>query len=144
MDRGSGVTQLYNFSLVICRHPVSGHFLLCQEFADQGFWCPGGAVDAGESFRQAAIRETIEEAGIEVELRGVLGIEYNPIGRSNRTLNELVRMRVIFYAEPTAIGLHQLPKSVPDFESAGACWCSYEDIHNGLKLRGSEPIIWSR
>ena len=36
-----GITQLYNFSLVICRHPGTGKYLLCQEFADQGFWCPG-------------------------------------------------------------------------------------------------------
>ena len=37
--------------------------------------------------------------------------------------NYIVKMRVIFFAEPsTDIGMFQLPKSSPDYESAGACW----------------------
>jgi len=36
IEKGSGVTQLYNFSLVICRNPLNNKYLLCQEFADQG------------------------------------------------------------------------------------------------------------
>ncbi len=61
---------LYSFSLVICRNPRTGLFLLCHEFSDLGFWLPGGAVDPGESLRAAAVRETLEEAGIQVELKG--------------------------------------------------------------------------
>lgn len=138
-------THLYNFSLVICRHPVSGRYLLCQEFANQGFWCPGGAVDPGERLGPAAIRETKEEAGIDIELKGILAIEYNPCGLDRRQSSYFVRMRIIFYAEPTAEGLQQLPKSRPDFESAGACWCSYEEIQGGhVKLRGNEPRKWSK
>ena len=38
----------YTFSLVVCRHPISKRYLLCQEFGNQGFWLPGGGVDAGE------------------------------------------------------------------------------------------------
>lgn len=134
--------QLYNFSLVFCRHPRTGKYLLCQEFANQGFWCPGGAVDPGETLTVAARRETLEEAGIEVELKGILGIEYNPCRQAN---GYFVRMRVIFYAEPTEAGLRQLPKSCPDFESVGACWCTYEEIARGqLKLRGNEPRRWCK
>lgn len=137
--------HLYNFSLVFCRHPITGKFLLCQEFANQGFWCPGGAVDGGETFTSAARRETLEEAGIEVELKGILAMEYNPAGFDRHKNSYLVRMRVIFYAEPTAAALWQLPKSRPDFESVGACWCSVEDICGGkLKLRGSEPRRWCK
>jgi 8-oxo-dGTP pyrophosphatase MutT (NUDIX family) len=139
------INQLYNFSLVICRHPLTGKFLLCQEFANQGFWCPGGAVDSGEVLTIAAKRETIEEAGIDIELKGILAIEYNPVGVSQRTHNYIVRLRVIFYAEPSMeLGMNQLPKSCPDYESAGACWCSYEEIQNSIKLRGSEPKKWTK
>jgi 8-oxo-dGTP pyrophosphatase MutT (NUDIX family) len=139
------ISQLYNFSLVICRHPHTGKFLLCQEFANQGYWCPGGAVDPGETLTTAAVRETIEEAGIEVELKGILGVEYNPVGISQRTQNHIIRLRVIFYAEPTqSKGMSQLPKSSPDYESAGACWCSYEEIQSDIKLRGNEPKRWSK
>lgn len=130
---------------MICRHPVTRRYLLCQEFASQGFWCPGGAVDPGEQLKIAAKRETKEEAGIDIELKGILGLEYNPCGFDRRQNAYFVRMRVIFYAEPTPEGLLQMPKSRPDFESAGACWCSLEEIQNNtVKLRGSEPRKWSK
>ena len=44
--------------------------------------------------------------------------------------NYIVKMRVIFFAEPsTEIGMSQLPKSSPDYESAGACWYTHTYIH---------------
>jgi len=40
-----------------------------------GAWdLPAGYLDPGESFEQAARRETLEEAGIEVELMGLNGV----------------------------------------------------------------------
>lgn len=55
-------------------------------------------------------------------------------------------MRVIFYAEPTVAFLNSgaYPKSVPDFESAGAAWVSLAEMESGLKLRGNEPLEWAR
>ena len=144
LTNSNKIVQLYNFSLVICKHPETGKYLLCQEFASQGFWCPGGAVDPGETMTSAAIRETKEEAGIDVQLVGILGIEFNPCGIHWRNHHNLVRQRIIFFAVPSESGMKQLPKSSPDFESAGACWCSYEEIQNKIKLRGNEPKKWSR
>jgi len=38
-----------------------------------GLWCvPGGHVDEGESFEQAAIRETAEESGYQVSLEKII------------------------------------------------------------------------
>ena len=53
---------------------VLGRFLLVQEFADIGFWLPGGRVDPGESFQEAAIREAKEEAGVDVKLTGIMRV----------------------------------------------------------------------
>uniref|UniRef100_A0A0G4HET8 Nudix hydrolase domain-containing protein n=1 Tax=Chromera velia CCMP2878 TaxID=1169474 RepID=A0A0G4HET8_9ALVE len=124
--------SLHSFALVVVRHPTTKRFLLVQEFAQSGFWLPGGRVDGSERLEKAAIRETMEEAGVEVELKGLFRVEYSP-------KRGYSRMRVIFYAEPK--DLEAKPKSIPDFESAGAAWVSEDELH-GLPLRGGEPAQW--
>jgi ADP-ribose pyrophosphatase YjhB (NUDIX family) len=79
------------YALVVVRRPSDGAFLMVQEFAQQGYWVPGGGVDTGEGLRAAALRETREEAGVEVELKGVLQVSWGHRYRYRR---------VIFYAEP--------------------------------------------
>ena len=45
----------------------------------QGLWTfPGGFVDLGESVEDAARRETEEELGIRIELRGLVGVYSRP------------------------------------------------------------------
>jgi 8-oxo-dGTP pyrophosphatase MutT (NUDIX family) len=44
-----------------------------------GEWdLPAGYLDPGESFEQAARRETLEEAGIAVSLTGISGVYHSP------------------------------------------------------------------
>jgi hypothetical protein len=76
-------------------------------------------------------------------LKGVLAVEYNS-SKSYDNRSYTARMRVIFYAEPKDDALQKFPKSSPDFESAGACWCTLDDMERGLKLRGDEPLVWAR
>ncbi len=52
----------------------SGHILLIKR-TDFEVWClPTGKVEQGESFAQAAIRETREETGLDVELTRLVGV----------------------------------------------------------------------
>ncbi|DBA01471.1 TPA: hypothetical protein N0F65_005590 [Lagenidium giganteum] len=132
-----GDSVLYSFALVVCHNRKYNSFLLVQEFANSGFWLPGGRIDAGENPAEAAIRETKEEAGIDIRLTGVIRIEYHP--KKDRSGNQYVRMRFIFYAEP--MDCDQLPKSIPDYESAGATWCQADQV-NSLPLRGPEPSVY--
>ncbi|TMW67481.1 hypothetical protein Poli38472_011101 [Pythium oligandrum] len=130
-------STLYSFALVVCHNRKYNSFLLVQEFANSGFWLPGGRIDSGENPAEAAIRETEEEAGIDIRLTGLIKIEYHP--KKDRNGGNYVRMRFIFYAEP--VDCDQLPKSIPDYESTGATWCKADQVAS-LPLRGPEPTIY--
>ena len=127
----------HNFALVVCRHP-EGTWLAVKETRNRGWWLPAGLVEQGESFVQAAHREVLEEAGIRVELKGVLRVEHSVYGPTQ------ARMRVIFFAVP-------LDPSAPvkkrkDKESEEACWVSLDDLkaltRTSPGLRGPELYQW--
>lgn len=132
----------YAFALVVCRHP-DGRFLLVEECCSQGWWLPGGRVDPGETFQEAAIRETVEEAGVEAELTGVLAIEYAP-HRHGRG-DYYARQRIVFLARPKHP--ERPPKSAPDYESVGAEWIAWPELERLVRagqrhVRGHEPLVW--
>lgn len=55
-----------------------GRVLLTRR-VDNGRWClPGGHFDAGESVTEAAVRETLEETGLEVEIVRLIGVYSDP------------------------------------------------------------------
>lgn len=145
------------------------------------------------------MRETLEEAGVDIEIKGILSVQHSPRPR-------YTRLRIIFYAvcqansvsctsrtiacalfdRASAPGCHpgllcgtfsasvcrrgppfshfaavswtlkeprdldQAPKSIPCYESAGASWIDAEQLVAGdgdasaLRLRGSEPLVWTR
>lgn len=63
------------------RHPEIGDgfdlFTLRRTDNDQ-YSIPGGAQDIGETVAQAAIRETAEETGIDIEITGLIGVYSRP------------------------------------------------------------------
>ena len=116
----------WNFSVVVVR--LGRRVLLVHERKHgQACYLPAGRVERGESFALAAVRETREEAGVDVVLEGILRIEHAP--RSDGS-----RMRVIFVARPAD---DRPPKSAPDEESLGAAWFTLDEME-GVTLRAPE------
>jgi 8-oxo-dGTP pyrophosphatase MutT (NUDIX family) len=115
------------FALVVVR--LGNRFLLVQEVQNSHWYFPGGRVEVGETFREAAKRETLEESGIRVGLEGILRIEHTPMLSGTR-------LRVIFVATPLE---DAPPKTTPDQHSLGAKWFLLSEL-KGLSLRGVE--VW--
>ncbi|AMV27771.1 Phosphatase NudJ [Gemmata sp. SH-PL17] len=114
------------FALVVVRR--GDHFLIVQESKyGQPWYVPAGRVEQGESFASAAVRETLEEAGIPVRVTGIIRVEHSPSPAG-------ARMRVIFLAEPTD---DTPPKTEPDDESLGAAWVTRDELAS-YTLRGDE------
>lgn len=138
-DRETGC-PMHAFSLVVCRHPQSKLWLAVEENDNRGWWLPGGFVECGDNHFNTAVKETEEEAGIRVELKGILRIE-------NEMTQHGGRQRVVFYAEPS--DLEQTPKTVADKESLRAAWLNTDELEQKSKspppegLRGRELLDWA-
>eukprot|EP01118_Nematostelium_gracile_P003451 TRINITY_DN1401_c0_g2_i1.p1 TRINITY_DN1401_c0_g2~~TRINITY_DN1401_c0_g2_i1.p1 ORF type:complete len:363 (-),score=71.45 TRINITY_DN1401_c0_g2_i1:16-1104(-) len=123
------------FVLVVVQRPSDNKFLAVLETRGRGWWLPAGHVEARETLETAAHRETLEEAGIKIQLEGVLKVQWNPKGR----------MRVVFFARP----IDDTPlKSIPDKESERAEWISIEDLQKLSRklqgLRGYDLLTWAK
>lgn len=131
---GRSMLPAVAFGLCVIQRKSDKKFLVVQEYDNQGYWLPGGGIDANEMPDVAAARECLEEAGVEVELTGLLRVEVSPTPR-------YVRLRYIFFGHPVR---DDAPcKTYPDFESVGACWVSLEDLKDrNLQWRGREPHDW--
>ncbi|MBD2042222.1 NUDIX hydrolase [Microcoleus sp. FACHB-672] len=111
-------------AIVIVR--LEQRFLLVQECNyDQPWYFPAGRIEPGETWIEAAQRETLEEAGIPVILEGIIRIEYTPVDGIS------ARVRVFFVARPQN---NTSPKTIADEESLGAAWFTLEELEK-LPLR---------
>jgi 8-oxo-dGTP pyrophosphatase MutT (NUDIX family) len=92
---------------------------------DNGNWAlPGGAVDLGESVAQAAIRETLEESGIECVITGIAGIYSDPRHVILYTSNGEVRQEfsIVLTAHPLA------GRPTPSSESSEVRWVPASEV----------------
>lgn len=114
------------FALVVVRR--ADRFLVVRETKHGGGWyLPAGRAEPGETLIEAAHRETLEEAGMPIELEGLLKLLHTPYPDS-------ARVHAVFLARPAA---DVPPKSRPDEHSQEARWVTLDEVRR-LPLRSAD------
>ena len=80
---------------------------------------PAGHLDPNETLEQAAVRETLEETGWHIKLKGIVGIALYTSPHNGTTYH-----RTTFYGEAVS---HDLGRELDD-GIVGAMWMTYEEV----------------
>lgn len=109
-----------------------GKFLFVDEMADgqRVLNQPAGHVDEREPILRAALRETLEETGWEVEITHLVGIY-------TYTNPELITYYRFCYA---ARPVRQVPGATLDHDIIGPVWLSLEELEQ-RKLQWRSPLV---
>jgi ADP-ribose pyrophosphatase YjhB (NUDIX family) len=102
----------------------AGEILMIRRTDNDNWAVPGGAIDLGESVRQAAVRETKEESGIDCEITGIVGIYSDPKHVILYTSNGEVRQEfsILLTGRPLS------GEPTPSDESKEVHWVSPSDV----------------
>ena len=111
----------------------NGEFLMVRETKDgvQVLNQPAGHVEPGEDVIAAALRETLEETGWEVEITGFLGFS-----NAMSVVTGITYYRLIFMAEP--VKFNQNAEVDSDIDSAE--WMTLEEIKDPSNTPRSEMV----
>ena len=109
-----------------------GEILMICRTDNDNWSLPGGAIDLGESLTDAAVRETKEETGIDVEVTGLVGIYTNPRHVIEYTSNGEVRQEFSIVLTARPIGGTPTPSN----ESSQVVWVA-ADMVSELQMHPS-------
>jgi 8-oxo-dGTP pyrophosphatase MutT (NUDIX family) len=91
---------------------------------DNGNWALPGGIEMDESVADAAIRETLEETGIQVEVTGLLGVYSDPGHVIHFTSNDEVRREFSIVLTARPVGGEPATSS----ESSEVRWVAPADL----------------
>ena len=94
------------------------HVLLMRRNGEGTWGLPGGGVEAGETWEQAARRECREETGWDIELHGLLGLYSDPATQIHRYPSG----RVVHCVGAVFLGSPLGRTAIPDGEAAELGW----------------------
>jgi ADP-ribose pyrophosphatase YjhB (NUDIX family) len=102
----------------------AGEILMIRRTDNDNWAVPGGAIDLGESVAQAAVRETVEESGIECEITGIVGIYSDPKHVLLYTSNGEVRQEfsIVLTARPLS------GQPTPSSETSEVRWVPASEV----------------
>jgi 8-oxo-dGTP pyrophosphatase MutT (NUDIX family) len=102
----------------------AGEILMIRR-TDNGNWAlPGGAIEMTESVADAAVRETLEETGIQVEVTGLAGVYSDPGHVIHFTSNDEVRREFSIVLTARPVG----GEPTPSDESSAVRWIAPTDL----------------
>lgn len=119
------------------------HVLLVQRRLPplQGWWSvPGGLIELGETARQAAVREVLEETGLDIDLGPLL----TTVDRIETAADGRIQYHYLivdFLAHPRVDSSDAPPPLVPATDAAQACWVRFADVGRYQLTAGLEPVL---
>ena len=127
----------------------AGEIPLIRRTGNDDWAIPGSAVDLGEPVAQAAVRETLEESGIECAITGIVGIYSDPKHVILYTSNGEARQEFSIVLTARPMGGQPTPSSessevrwVPESELSGYTMDRSMRIRiNDFLARKETPVI---
>lgn len=119
---------------VACVIEREGQFLLVRELIDgqERLNQPAGHLEADESLPQAALRETLEETGWDIELTGVVGVDVYKAPANGKTY-----VRTTFIGKAT----QHHPELALDDGIIGPEWLTREQVADAFNTLRSPMVL---
>lgn len=125
----------------------AGHVLLCQHARKGYCFLPGGHIEFGESASDALARELVEEAGVRIDVGGLVAIEdhaFRQRGKRRHEFNFIFRAAFARRGSKKGKGaVPSIPRAVRSREPGLLfVWCPLDKLrHLDLLPASHAPII---